>query len=96
MTTGSLAGVLFYADPAAGVPGTKYTNYLYSNSEGSLMGAVYLPNEGVQAKSSSLLTLNGAVVVRSLKITTGQEQIVIKGPSAGSEYYGLKQPTIVE
>jgi hypothetical protein len=96
MTTGSLAGVLFYADPSAGLPGTIYTNYLYSSSEGLLLGSVYFPNEALAAKSNSLLTLNGEVVVRRLKITTGQQNIVINGPSAGSSYYGLKQPTIVE
>jgi hypothetical protein len=96
MTTGSLAGVLFYADPTAGLPGVKYTNYLYSSSDGSLMGTIYAPNEGIAAKSNSLLTLNGAVVVRSLQITTGQENIVIRGPGSGPNYYGLKQPTIVE
>jgi len=96
MTTGSLAGVLFYADPTAGVAGTIYTNYLYSSSDGSLLGAVYLPNEVIEAKSHSLLTINGPVVVRSLRITTGMENIVIKGPGSGSDYYGLKQPTIVE
>jgi hypothetical protein len=96
MTTGSLAGVLFYADPAAGLPGVRYTNYLYSSSAGSLMGSIYAPNEGIEAKSHSVLTINGAVVVRTLKITTGQESIVINGPGAGSNYYGLKQATVVE
>jgi len=96
MTTGSLAGVLFYGDPAAGVLGTTYTNYLYSSSETALMGSVYFPSQGIAAKSNSDLTINGAVVVKTLSITTGQENITIKGPSSGSGYYGLKQPTIVE
>jgi len=96
MTTGPLAGVLFYADPAAGLPGVTYTNYLYSSSEASLMGSMYFPNEAVAAKSNSDVTINGAAVVRSIAITTGQETITIKGPSSGSNYYGLKYPTIVE
>jgi len=91
-----MPGILIYADPTAGVAGTTYTNYLYSSSEGSLLGSVYLPNESIQAKSNSLLTLNGQVVVRSLMITTGQENIVINGPSAGSDFYGPKHPVIVE
>ncbi len=96
MTTGPLAGVLFYADPSAGVPGTTYTNYLYSSSGASLFGSIYFPNEAIAAKSNSDVTINGAAVVRSIAITTGQETITIKGPSSGSNYYGLKYPTIVE
>jgi hypothetical protein len=96
MTTGPLAGVLFYGDPAAGVPGTLYTNYLRSSSANSLMGSMYFPTQGIAAKSNSDLTINGAVVVRKLSITTGQEDITINGPSSGSSYYGLKMPTIVE
>lgn len=96
MTTGSLAGVLFYADPAAGLPGVTYTNYLYSSSTTSLLGSMYFPNEALQAKSNSDLTINGAVVVKSVAITTGQQTITIKGPSSGSGYYGLLYPTIVE
>lgn len=96
MTTGPLAGVLFYGDPAAGIPGTVYTNYLYSSSDVALMGSMYFPTERLQAKSHSDLTINGVVVVRELQINTGQENIVIKGPSAGGIYYPLKQPTIVE
>src|SRR5687767_11153823 len=94
MTTGPLAGILIFADPAAGLPGVKYTNYLYSSSETALLGGIYAPNEGIEAKSHSLLTLNGPVVVRSLKITTGQERIVINGPASSG--YLLKYPTIVE
>jgi len=96
MTTGPLAGVLFYGDPAAGLPGVTYTNYLYSSSDASLLGSMYFPNEAIAAKSNSELVINGAVVVRSVAITTGQESITIKGPSSGSDYYGLKYPTIVE
>lgn len=96
MTTAPLPGVLFYADPTAGLPGVKYTNYLYSSSDGSLIGTIYAPSEGIAAKSNSELTINGAVVVRTLKITTGQESIVINGPASGPNYYGLKQPTVVE
>jgi hypothetical protein len=96
MTTGSFAGVLFYGDPAAGVPGTIYTNYLFSSSPTSLMGSVYVPSQVIQAKSNSDLTLNGAVVARRLNIKTGQENIVINGPGSGFDYYPLKQPTIVE
>ncbi|HEY8852513.1 MAG TPA: hypothetical protein VIM36_10050, partial [Gemmatimonadaceae bacterium] len=60
-------------------------------------GTVYMPTEAISAKSNSTLTLNGAVVVDKVFITTGQENIVINGPASGSSYYpGFKQPTIVE
>jgi hypothetical protein len=96
MTTGSLAGVLFYGDPSAGVSGVTYTNYLYSSSDNALQGAVYFPTERLQAKSHSNLTLNGAVVVQGIQIDTGNENITINGPPAGSTYYGLTQPTVIE
>ncbi len=96
MTTGSLAGILFYGDRTAGLAGNVYTNYLHSSSEGALMGSMYFPNQRLRAKSHSDLTINGAAVVRGLEIDTGNERIIIKGPAAGPLYYGLKQPTIVE
>jgi hypothetical protein len=96
MTTGSLAGILIYGDPAAGVAGTVYTNYLYSASPTALMGTLYFPTEGLQAKSHSTLTVNGAVVARRVTINTGNENITINGPASGPNYYPIKQPTIVE
>jgi hypothetical protein len=96
MTTGRLPGVLFYYDPNAGVPGTVYSNYLYSSSATALLGTLYMPAGSLSAKSHSDLTINGAVVVARVVINTGNEDIVIKGPSSGSSYYSLKAPTIVE
>ena len=96
MTTGSLAGVLFYDDPAAGVPGTLYKNSLSSSSLTAFDGSMYFPNQALEAKSNSPVTINGGVVARQLAITTGQQNIVINGMGAGPAYFALKQARIVE
>jgi len=96
MTTGSLAGVLFYADPSAGVAGTVYTNELGSSSAAAFNGSMYFPTQTLVAKSNSPVTINGGVVVKSLGITTGQQNIVIDAMGGGPSYFALKQPRIVE
>jgi hypothetical protein len=96
MTTGSLAGVLFYADPTAGVAGTLYTNEIGSSSATAFNGSMYFPTQAIAAQSNSPVTINGGVVVKSVNITTGQENIVINGFGAGAGYFALKAARIVE
>jgi hypothetical protein len=95
MTTGSLAGVLFYQDPNAGVPGTDYTNFIGSSSAITYNGTVYFPTQTVASKSNSPITINGGLIAGKLVITTGQEILAINGAGAGG-YFVPKKATIVE
>jgi hypothetical protein len=95
MTTGALAGVLFYQDPAAGLPGVDYTNYIGSSSSVTYNGTIYMPTQTLASKSNSPITINGALIVGKLEITTGQEIVAINGPGAGA-YFLPRRPSIVE
>jgi hypothetical protein len=95
MTTGSLAGVLFYQDPAAGLPSTTYTNFIGSSSAVTYNGTVYMPTQTVASKSNSPITINGGLIVGRLQITTGQEIVAINGAAAG-QYFVPRKGTIVE
>lgn len=95
MTTGSLAGILFYQDRAAGLPNVSYTNFIGSSSAVTYDGTVYIPTQAVSTKSNSALTINGGLVVGSVKITTGQAILAING-AAGGQFFIPKRATIVE
>jgi hypothetical protein len=96
MTTGSLAGILFYQDPAAGVTGQSYTNFIGSSSAVTYNGTVYIPTQTVASKSNSPVTINGGLIVGKLEITTGQEIVAINGSAGGSSYFVPKKALIVE
>jgi hypothetical protein len=95
MTTGPLAGVLFYQDPAAGLPGVNYTNFIGSSSAVTYNGTIYMPTQTVASKSNSPITINGGLIVGKLEITTGQEIVAINGPGAGP-YFLPRRPSLVE
>jgi hypothetical protein len=96
MTTGSLAGILFYQDPAAGVTGMEYTNFIGSSSAVTYNGTVYIPTQTVASKSNSPVTINGGLIAGKLEISTGQEIVAISGASGGSSYFVPKKAVIVE
>lgn len=92
-------GILFFQDPAA-MPakdpsGNVWVNSLGSSAGGTFNGSIYLPTQALTAKSNSPVTVNGGVVALRLDITTGMENIVITGASAGS-FFALKRATLVE
>jgi hypothetical protein len=95
MTTGALAGVLFYQDPAAGLPGVNYTNFIGSSSAVTYNGTIYMPTQTVASKSNSPITINGGLIVGKLEISTGQEIVAINGPGAG-QFFLPRRPSLVE
>lgn len=92
-------GILFFQDPAASPAldpgGEPWVNSLGSSAAATFNGSIYLPTQALGAKSHSPITINGGVVALRLDIKTGQQDITITGPGAGS-YFALKRPTIVE
>src|SRR5688572_120500 len=72
MTTGPLAGILFYQDPLAGKPGDVYENIISSGSTMNLTGTLYFPTQSlILAHSGSAANINGGVVARTVDVTSG-------------------------
>ena len=91
-----LPGVLFYQDPAAGVAGQTYTNFIGSSTGVAFNGTMYFPTQGISTKSNSPVIINGGLVVKTFAISTGQENFVLNGLSGGAGNFALKKATIVE
>ena len=94
MTTGSLANILFYQDPAAGKPGDVYQNVIASGSNAVFTGTLYFPTQPIElGASGSTTTVNGAVVASTVSVTSGSKVIVTgtSGPSSP-----LKRISLVE
>ncbi|HYN81741.1 MAG TPA: pilus assembly protein TadG-related protein [Gemmatimonadaceae bacterium] len=94
-----MPGILFYQDPAASPAldpsGEPWVNSLGSSAAATFNGTIYFPTQVLASKSRSPLTINGGAVVLRLEITTGQQNIIVTGASAGA-YFAIKRPTIVE
>jgi Putative Flp pilus-assembly TadE/G-like len=96
MTTGSLAGVLFYQDPTAGQPGHTYNNVIHSGAGSTFSGSLYFPTQNLTISSAGTLTINGGVVAQQIGIQDTQTQVVITGSGGGSGFFKLKRPSIVD
>jgi hypothetical protein len=67
MTTGALAGILFYQDPLAGKAGFAYTNRVHSHSGSTITGVIYVPTQKIElAGSGAGLTITGGVVAKTV------------------------------
>jgi len=94
-----MPGILFYQDPAASPAldpsGEPWVNSLGSSAAAVFNGTIYFPTQILASKSHTPITINGGAVVLRLEITTGQENILVTGASAG-DFFALKRPTIVQ
>ncbi|HYN80752.1 MAG TPA: pilus assembly protein TadG-related protein [Gemmatimonadaceae bacterium] len=71
MTTGPLAGILFFQDPAAGEPGVVYENLIASGSNAVFTGTLYFPTQPIElGASTSTTTINGGVVATKVTVTS--------------------------
>ncbi len=71
-TTGPMAGILFFQDPAAGKPGDVYENVIASGSTAVFNGTLYFPTQPIElGASGSTTTINGGVVAQTVKVTSG-------------------------
>ena len=94
MTTGTLAGILIYQDPLAGV-GVNVTNVINSSASSFLTGSVYFPTQALELGGGGTgLTINGGIVAQTINVKSSD--IVVTGFNGGSQYFPLKKPTIVE
>jgi len=95
MTTGTLAGILFYQDPLAGKPGDVYENVIASGSNSLLTGTLYFPTQPIElGASGSTTTINGGVVATMIKVSSGST-VTINGPGGVTDS-PFKRVSLVE
>lgn len=95
MTTGDLAGILFFQDPAAGKPGDVYNNLIASGSNSILTGTLYFPTQPIElGASGSITTVNGGVVATTVHVTSNS-QVNVTGISGGG-VFPFKRLSLVE
>ncbi|HYN81551.1 MAG TPA: pilus assembly protein TadG-related protein [Gemmatimonadaceae bacterium] len=71
MTTGPLAGILFFQDPAGGEAGTVYENVIASGSNAVFTGTMYFPTQPIElGASTSTTTINGGVIATKVTVTS--------------------------
>lgn len=96
MTSGELAGILFFQDPLAGKPGDVYENVIASGSNAVFTGTLYFPTQPIElGASGSTTTINGGVVATTVTVTSGSV-VTITGAQAGPNYFALKRVSLVE
>ena len=97
MTTGSLAGILFYQDPLAGKPGVLYENVFASASNSVLTGSLYFPTQPVELGASGSTTMiNGGVVASTIKVTSGSTVNISGADGAGVTNWPFMRVSLVE
>jgi Flp pilus assembly protein TadG len=96
MTTGPLAGILFYQDPAAGKPGVLYENVIGSGSNAVFVGTLYFPTQPVElGASGSTTTINGGVVATMVTVTSNS-QVNMDMTSGLTGQVPIKRVSLVE
>jgi Flp pilus assembly protein TadG len=94
MTTGALAGILLYQDPLAAV-GLNVTNVVNSSASSVLTGSMYFPTQALElGGGGTALTIDGGIVAQTISVKSSI--CTVTGFGAGSQYFPLKQATIVE
>jgi hypothetical protein len=99
-TTGNLAGVLFYQDRHAGIPGTTYTSTFNSANTANLTlsGSLYFPTQNVSVSSASggIITVNGIVAQKLTATSSGYLRILGAGGGGGVGVFGERRGAVVE
>jgi hypothetical protein len=96
MTTGPLAGILFYQDPAAGIAGHTYVNMVKSGVGTTLSGSLYFPTQDLTVESGGGITINGGIVAQQILVQNNNTHLTVTGLAGGTGYFGLKRASIVE
>ncbi|HYN80751.1 MAG TPA: pilus assembly protein TadG-related protein, partial [Gemmatimonadaceae bacterium] len=81
-TTGALAGILFYQDPAGGLSGAVYENEISSGSNSVFNGTLYFPTQPLEIASGSRTTVTGGIVATNLEVTSNS-QLYVSSPTGG-------------
>jgi hypothetical protein len=96
MTTGPLAGILFYQDRAAGITGHTYVNMVKSGVGTTFSGSFYFPTQRLTVESGGGITMNGGIVAQQILVQNNATHLTVTGLAGGSGYFALKRASIVE
>jgi hypothetical protein len=96
MTTGPLAGILFYQDRAAGLSGHTYVNMVKSGVGTNFSGSFYLPTQRLTVESGGGITINGGIVAQQILVQNNATHLSVTGLAGGSGYFALKRASIIE
>jgi hypothetical protein len=96
MTTGPLAGILFYQDPSAGKAGQTYVNMIKSGVGTTFSGSLYFPTQDLTVESGGSITVNGGIVAQQILVQNNATHLTVTGAGGGSGYFKLKRASIIE
>ena len=96
MTTGPLAGILFYQDPAAGLAGHTYVNVVKSGVGTTFSGSLYFPTQRLTVESGGGISINGGIVAQQILVQNNSTHLTVTGLGGGAGYFALKRASIVE
>jgi hypothetical protein len=97
MTTGNLAGILFYLDRAAGNASTlSATNQFQTSGSSSLTGTLYFPNQPVWFHTGANTVVSGGLVAKTARFSQSNTAVSFTGVGGGSGFATLKRPSVVE
>jgi hypothetical protein len=97
MTTGNLAGILFYLNRLAGNSTTlALVNDFQTAGTSTLTGTIYLPTQPVWFHTGSSTSVTGGLVAKSARFSQSNTNVSFTGLGGGSGFALLKRPSIVE
>ncbi|HUQ48839.1 MAG TPA: hypothetical protein VM053_11465 [Gemmatimonadaceae bacterium] len=96
MTSGPLAGILFYQDPSAGKPGQTYVNMIKSGVGTTFNGSFYFPTQDLTVESGGSITVNGGIVARQILVQNNNTHLTVTGGGGGIGFFRLKRASIIE
>lgn len=97
ISTGNLAGILFYTPRNQGVTGHVQLNRIHSGAAVTLNGSFYFPDQQMYFGSGGALTINGGLVAALIHFAS-DAVVNISGYSGGGGggVYSLRRASIVE
>jgi hypothetical protein len=97
MTTGNLAGILFYLDRLAGNATTlALVNNFQTAGTSNLVGTLYFPTQPVWFHTGSTTNVTGGLVAKTVRISQDNTNVSFSGTGGGTGYATLKRPSVVE
>jgi hypothetical protein len=92
-TSGDLAGILLFEDPASAP--ANAVNDIHSGSGSTIVGSFYLPAHKTIFGSASSTTITGGIVAKQLEIKNNNTVVTFTGNTTGSTY-PFKRVSLIE
>jgi hypothetical protein len=97
MTTGVLAGILFYTDRLAGnSTSLAATNQFQTAGSSTLTGTLYFPTQPVWFHTGSSTVVTGGLVAKTARFSQSNTAVSFTGSGGGTGFATLKRPSVVE